>query len=404
LVARELGQVRFGEFGLIQATLGVVGLMAGLGLGATATRFMAMYAANDPPRAGRVVALVSLVAVGTVVLSAAGLLMASGAIARSMLHAPHLQTALIWGTLLMVATTFRGVQRGVLAGLERFDSIAKLDVLDGAISLVGMLALSRFLGVQGALLGLAISAGVVWLAGFVSLRTALRSRRVVISYRGCWAERNILIGYGLPSVLANIVATPVLWLAMTFTARSEQGYAGLGLYNAAYQWHGPMMFIPLIVATVSIPVLVQEWEAGRTARFRKVTFSLCGLTLGIALPPVIFASLLSPWIMSLYGPGFREGSMILVLLLVAAPLHALANISSAALLGMNRAWSVLGANMAWGAGLLTMTVWLVPTSGVMGLAVAFLAAYCVLGALCFGLVVTGSRSRVGLGVIPSAAT
>ena len=51
LVARVLGKASFGEFGLIQATLGV----AGLGLGGTATRFVAQYARIDPDRAGRVI-------------------------------------------------------------------------------------------------------------------------------------------------------------------------------------------------------------------------------------------------------------------------------------------------------------------------------------------------------------
>ena len=38
LVARVLGQVSFGELGLIQSTLGMAGFMAGIGLGETATR------------------------------------------------------------------------------------------------------------------------------------------------------------------------------------------------------------------------------------------------------------------------------------------------------------------------------------------------------------------------------
>ena len=58
LVARVLGQVSFGELGLIQSTLGMAGLMAGVGLGETATRFVAKYATSDSPRAGRVIALV----------------------------------------------------------------------------------------------------------------------------------------------------------------------------------------------------------------------------------------------------------------------------------------------------------------------------------------------------------
>ena len=43
-VARVLGQVSFGELGLIQSTLGMAGLIAGVGLGGTATRFVAKYA------------------------------------------------------------------------------------------------------------------------------------------------------------------------------------------------------------------------------------------------------------------------------------------------------------------------------------------------------------------------
>ena len=38
LVARVLGQVSFGQLGLVQSTLGMAGLMAGIGLGETATR------------------------------------------------------------------------------------------------------------------------------------------------------------------------------------------------------------------------------------------------------------------------------------------------------------------------------------------------------------------------------
>ena len=54
LVARVLGQVSFGELGLIQSTLGMAGLMAGVGLGETATRVAAKSANSDPLRASRV--------------------------------------------------------------------------------------------------------------------------------------------------------------------------------------------------------------------------------------------------------------------------------------------------------------------------------------------------------------
>lgn len=391
LVARILGQVSFGEFGLIQATLGVTGLMAGMGLGSTAARFMAQCATSDPVRAGRVVALVMSVSFGTVLLATIMLISASGFIARAMLDAPHLQNALVWGSLLMAATAFRGIQSGFFAGLEKFDILAKLNILDGIVSLVVMVFLAHLMGVEGAVLGLALGATTVVLVGRVLLMDELKGRGIAVRYRGCGADWRILTGFSLPSLMAGLVATPVLWFAMILVARSEQGLAGLGLYNAAYQWHGAMVLIPMILMSVSIPVLVQEWEAGRKERFRAVTLWICGLMLAVCLPAAALTALLSPWIMGIYGPGFREGWTVLVLLLAAAPLHALAKITSGALLGMNRAWWVLGVNLGWGATVLAVTAWLVPTRGVMGLAIAFLTAYAILGTFSFTLVLIGSR-------------
>jgi O-antigen/teichoic acid export membrane protein len=393
LVARVLGQVSFGELALIQSTLGMAGLMAGIGLGETATRFVANYVTSDPLRAGRVIALVTSVSIGTVLLATVVLISLSGLIAGAMLHAPQLKSALVCGSLLMAATAFRGIQGGVFAGLEKFDALAKLNILDGVVSLIAMVFLARLMGVEGAVLGLALSAIIVWLVGRKLLMKELSCRRIAVRYRGCGADWRILTGYSLPHLMAHLVAFPVLWFAMTLVARSEQGFAGLGLYNAAYQWHGPMMFIPMILMSVSIPVLVQEWEEGRKERFRVVTLWICGLMLALSLPPAVLAALMSRWIMSLYGAGFREGWMILVLLLAAAPLHALATIAFGALFGMNRAWWVLGLNLGWSATLLAVTAWLVPTRGALGLAIAFLAAYAILGTSSLASVLAGSRHR-----------
>jgi O-antigen/teichoic acid export membrane protein len=391
LVARVLGQVSFGELGLIQSTLGMAGLMAGMGLGETATRFVAKYAASDPLRAGRVIALLTSVSASTVVLAAAVVISMSGFIAGAVLNAPHLQSVLEWGSLLMAAAALRGIQGGVFAGLEKFDVLAKLNILDGVVSLTTMVVLAQLMGVQGAVIGLAIGSITVWLVGRILLMKELRSRGIAVRFDGCGADWRILTEYSLPSLLAGLVATPVLWFAMTLVARSGQGFAGLGLYNAAYQWHGPMVFIPMILLSVSIPVLVQEWEAGRKERFRAVTLWICGLTLALSLPPAVLAGFLSRWIMSLYGSGFREGWLILVLLLAAAPLHALAKIASGALLGMNLAWWVLGLNLGWSATLIAITAWLVPTRGALGLAIAFLASYAVLGTFSLATVLVGGR-------------
>jgi len=235
LVARVLGKASFGEFGLIQATLGVAGLMAGLGLGATGTRFVAQYAATDPDRAGRIIGLVMQISWGTVLVAAGVLVAGSSWIASRMLDAPHLESALVWGALLMAANVLRGIQSGIIAAVERFDLIAKLNVLEGVVSLMTMVVLAHYFGVHGALLGLAAASMAVWIVGRVMLGGVLKARGIRVSYRDCWQDWRILHGYSLPSLLSGLVATPVLWFCMTWVAQRPEGYAELGLYNAAYQ-------------------------------------------------------------------------------------------------------------------------------------------------------------------------
>ena len=192
--------------------------------------------------------------------------------------------------------------------------------------------------------------------------------------------------YSLPNFLANVIATPILWFCMTLVAKTPDGYAGLGLYNAAYQWHGPLVFLPMILMTTSVPVLVQEWEGGRLGSFRKVVLSVFSLTLALTVIPVVLLSALGQEVMALYGPDFIEGWELLVLFLVAAPFHAVSNIAASTLLAVNRAWLVLFANILWGIVLLSGTVVSLEEDGVTGLARSFLAAYVVQGLLMVALV------------------
>ena len=63
--ARLLDTVGFGELGIINSTIGMFGVFAGFGLGMTATKYVAELRATDPARAGRIIALSSVVAFAT---------------------------------------------------------------------------------------------------------------------------------------------------------------------------------------------------------------------------------------------------------------------------------------------------------------------------------------------------
>src|SRR5579862_8179977 len=77
LAARIVGKTHYGELGIIQSTVGMFGTLAGFGMGTTTAKFVAELRGKDPEKAGRIIALSSLVswlassalAIGLIILS-----------------------------------------------------------------------------------------------------------------------------------------------------------------------------------------------------------------------------------------------------------------------------------------------------------------------------------------------
>jgi O-antigen/teichoic acid export membrane protein len=393
LVARSIGVISFGELGLIQSTLGVAVLVAGSGLGAAGTRFVTRYNLIEPEKLGQIIGAIRLTTLLTVTAAILLFIWNAKEIAEGPLSAPHLSTSLVLSSVLMAASVARGIQLGCIAGFERFDLIARTNIVEGIATLLAAVSLAKLYGLNGALVGLTIGVLSAWLIGSAGLSGILKERNILVTCDHYAVNAKEIIKYSSPVLIASLLATSLLWYCMTMAVKNPSGYSELGYYNAAYQWHGPLILLPMILTSASIPTLIKEWENGDRRRFRCITLSVGSLTLCLALPPALVLALISPNIMAAYGSEFRDGWPILVLLALAAPFHALANIFSGALQGMNRPWSVLTINLIWGAALMTLSLQLIPIIGVKGLAVAFLVAYMMQSLAAFLLVLTGTSSK-----------
>ena len=129
ITARLLGREQFGEYGIIQSTVGMFGVFAGMGLGLTATKYVAELRVTNPHRAGRIIALSTAVALGTATTAAVALSAAAPWLAASTLNAPNLSAELRIATGVLFLNALNGTQTGVLAGLEAFRTIARVNLI-----------------------------------------------------------------------------------------------------------------------------------------------------------------------------------------------------------------------------------------------------------------------------------
>lgn len=386
--ARILGKISYGELGIIQSTAGTFGIFAGLGLGLTATKFIAELREQDPARAGRILALSAVIAVVSGTVTAALLIVLSPYLSRHTLAAPQLSRPLMIGAGLVFFGALNGAQTGALGGFEAFRTIAKVNLVAGLLSFPFVFIGVWRWGLSGAVWGMVAALGVNWLLNNYALRQQCARFKVFYDFAGCTKEWPILHQFSLPAFLASIVVGPALWISSAFLVRQADGYSQLGLYTAADRWRLMVLFVPTSVFGMLVPVLSNLYGAGDLLGFRKVfrinVIGLCGLALLGALAVTAAAK---P-IMSMYGPAFQPGWPILIILSLAAVPEALNTLLGHPLIVANAMWWRFAFDMLLAVVLVLMSFLLIPRWGALGLASAYCTAFCAvsLGLYLFGTV------------------
>src|SRR5262249_16757204 len=147
----------------------------------------------------------------------------------------HLSDALRIGALLLLFNTLAGAETGTLMGLERFRSIARVNLIRSVLALPMTVAGVLLWGVKGVVGATVVSSAMGWLLARREARVQCRVQNIKVSYGGSLRECRVLFTFSLPAVLGSLSTAPTLWLANTMLVNQANGYAQLGILNAAQQ-------------------------------------------------------------------------------------------------------------------------------------------------------------------------
>lgn len=382
LLARLLGTEQLGALGVVQNTVLTLQTLAGLGLGWAATRYVARYKKTDPARVGRIIYFVEVSALVAGTLCATAMWTGASWLASSVLAAPALKTALQIGSAALIVGASGAVRSGLLMGFEEFRKLAFFNVASGTFGLVVTLVAGWRFGLTGAVAGMVASQLADWLLLRVLLARVVRQHGIVVSGSAAWAERRMFWDFGLPAVFGGVVFQASIWLSTVILVNRPGGYAEMGFYNAANQWFSALMFLPLILAQSSVPVLAEYIALRRFDEVRKIFKGSLGLTVAIVTLAAVAGSALSPLLMGLYGPGFQSKWPTLVLLLLAAALASVQAPAAQIISTSGYMWIALAMQLAFAAVFGVTSVGLAGW-GSEGIAMARLLAYLAYAAISF---------------------
>jgi len=375
-VARILGKVAFGEYGMIRSTVTMFGSFAGLSLGLTATKHVAQFRKTDPEQAGRVIALTRFVAVAAAGLMAVVLFFLAPWLATYALGAAHLSGLLRIAGLVLFFNTVCGAQTATLAGFEAFRTIAGVNFLVGALSFPVLLATTYFGGLEGVVWGLVVSAGINLVLNYRALGRKAREANVPLMPKQWLSQWKILWSFSLPAALAGMIAGPANWLCNALLVNQPGGYGEMGIFNAANQWRMAILFVPQVVCLITLPMLANLQEQRQDGLYLKLLRTNTLLAGGIALILAAPIMLFSREIMTSYGKSFSGGALTLTLLALSAVLMSANQVIGQAIVSMGKTWIRLLFHYLWAAVLVvTATVALRAGWSTVGLAVANLTAF-----------------------------
>jgi len=373
LVARMLGKTGYGELGMVQSTVGMFGVFAGFGLGLTAIKHVAEYRQSDPERAGRIIGLTGLIALGTGGLMALGLFIFAPWLAGQTINAPHLTNILRIGALILFINALNGAQTGALSGFEAFKTIAHVNLFIGLLSFPILVCGAYFGGLSGAVWAMVINLCLNWLLNHFALRKETRRYHVNLSFKNCGQELPILWRFALPATLSGVMVGPANWACRAMLTNQTNGYGEMGILTAALVFQGLLMFVG---GMLSAPLLsMVSSSASEKIPLKLGTINILSTwVLGVfaAIPLLCFPEIAQLAFGDDYATrGFR---LTFVLIVFCTTIMMFKEGLARVLAAKNLLWWGFFSNTFWALTLIGCTVFMVRW-GAFGLATSLTIAY-----------------------------
>jgi O-antigen/teichoic acid export membrane protein len=374
MMARLLGKDTYGKWGLVQTTLATFAMLGVSGVGMTATKHVAEFRLTDPRRAGRILSLALTVTLFTITAATLANLLLARPMAEWLFRVRGLESSLLLGSILLFSMAGAQVVQGSLAGFEDFRGIARNNLAQGFLLLALAYPLTRWGGLNGMVVAIGLSWALTLLLGLRLLVGNCRKNGVPLVWKGIWRERGILSTFTLPCLISDGISCFAMLQSQAFVSRIPGGIRALGGYSASAQWRDILLFVPDSVRRITLPMLSRLRGQREGARYVKATLANVALNGGIAIAGAVPLMILSPWILSLYGPGFSSDWPIMVAMLLAGVLQSVRDVVMQVTASMSRIWFNTAVGLVWSATMLGLTAYLVPRQGVMGFVVASVIA------------------------------
>jgi O-antigen/teichoic acid export membrane protein len=334
-VARFLGKVSFGEYGLITSTLLSASILSTFGLGYTATKYISEYKIKRKELIRGVIyhsKRITLISSGVLALV---LFVFSEFLANKILNSSHLQFELKIVSVWIIFNALTTTQIGVLAGFGLFKEMTKINAIVGVFTFISSLSLAFFWGLKGALLAMLLNQLLNW---YLNNRLVEKEQKnYFFEVSGDKQLFKEIFKFSVPIAFQEALYSVSSWfISWSFVKYSNVGE--LGLYQASIQVSSLILFVPGILRNVFLAHLSQTNEdEGQNKNILRTTLWINSVS--VLLPIIVVLIFLGP-IVQLYGVQFEGIKNLIVISSVTTFFTSVTNVYNQALLSKGKNWII----------------------------------------------------------------
>lgn len=346
LCMRIMGQDNYGKMSIVRSTIQMFILFGAVGMGSTATKFLAEFRDTKRKRLTGVYSIVNLLSLSFGGLTTIAVLCFAPLIA-DYLKDPGLIHCIRVGAFLLFFSIINSIQTGILAGFEKFKEIAIVGTLGGISEFICIVLGAEFLSIIGALLGYGVGFMCMTIMNQIAIGKLIHYSELHFSFKAIhWEMVKRILLFSIPLLGSSLIVTPVMWYLQTLLVRCCS-FSELGVYAAADQWKFVLLFIPNAFSRIALPLLANQNnknDVDTYTRLLKINLLINGGTTSLLW--VLFAAA-APIVLWLYQLPFSCYSTF-VLLAASTIFSSLAAVFGQAITSKSKTWIGFLFNLWWG--------------------------------------------------------
>jgi O-antigen/teichoic acid export membrane protein len=371
IIARTLGQEAYGEYSFAINSLNMLCELAMFGAGLASAKYISEVIEHNKQKASLCLSLSLAMTLGLGCLMALVLILFDKAIATHFANAKHLSEAAPAIAIGLIGAALNGTALSLLSGLKHFKLIGQLNITTCTI-----LFSAQFIACQsGQVIYVLYSTALGYtlacsLSLFVTIR-AFHKKGIGLTSPMTGDSLLLVKNKYFPAFISGLSVLITAWLANYLLTQQPSGFKEMALYAVANQWKTLILFIPLTMASVALPLISGKSQAGAHNLMRMSLLAnalLTLLTIAVILPMTIS-------ILRLYGSEFAVGYRVFYWMFFTIFLISINSSLSTYLTSQNQFWFGAISNVIWGIVFISLAYYFIPLQGALGLMYAYAGSY-----------------------------